>query len=320
MRNTPAKVNRILLVAVCIILVTGFQIIHSQDTPFSRGVNLTNWFQAGSAGQIQFTKYTKQDFKNIKSLGCDVIRLPINLHFMTDGEPEYILDPLFLEFLDEAVGWAEEVDIHLILDNHTFDPASSTDPSVGGVLEKVWAQMAIHYRDAHSKILYEILNEPHGIADATWNTIQQGVIDTIRTIDSTHTIIVGGVDYNSYNKLASIPEYADTNLIYTYHFYDPFIFTHQGASWVTPSMEPLSGVPYPYHPDSMPGLPSSLNGTWVGSGYNNYHNVGYDSIVKQWLDIAINFREERQVPYFAGSLEYSFRIVKMRTGSGGMIW
>jgi len=65
------------------------------EVPFHRGVNLTNWLQAGSTRQIQFTKFTKQDLENIKSLGCDVIRLPINLHYMTNGEPNYTVDPLF---------------------------------------------------------------------------------------------------------------------------------------------------------------------------------------------------------------------------------
>jgi endoglucanase len=72
---------------VFFVLSAGMQVLHAQETPFSRGVNLTNWFQAGNAGEIQFSKYTKQDFENIKSLGCDVVRLPINLHFMTDGAP-----------------------------------------------------------------------------------------------------------------------------------------------------------------------------------------------------------------------------------------
>src|SRR6187401_582034 len=78
--------------------------VHAQ-VPFSKGANLTNWFQASSARQIQFTKFTKKDFQRIKSLGCDVIRLPINLHSMTSGAPGYTPDPLFLEFLDEAVTW-----------------------------------------------------------------------------------------------------------------------------------------------------------------------------------------------------------------------
>jgi hypothetical protein len=42
----------------------------ARGAPFSRGVNLTNWFQVGNPGEIQFSKYTRQDFENIASLGC----------------------------------------------------------------------------------------------------------------------------------------------------------------------------------------------------------------------------------------------------------
>src|SRR5687768_792510 len=105
--------------------------------PFKKGVNLTNWFQAKSASEIHFTRFTRQDMEQIKSLGCDAIRLPINLHAMTSGEPDYIPHPLFLSFLDQVVSWAEELNLHLILDNHTFDPTTNTSPDIGPVLVKV---------------------------------------------------------------------------------------------------------------------------------------------------------------------------------------
>jgi endoglucanase len=92
-----------------------FTIISTNETfsqaPFSRGVNLTGWFQTSSTRQIQFTKYTKKDFQNIKNLDCDVIRLPINLFYMTNGNPDYTIDPLLFDFLDQAVNWAEDLQI-----------------------------------------------------------------------------------------------------------------------------------------------------------------------------------------------------------------
>ncbi len=287
---------------IIILLMAAFAAMstYAQNTPFNRGINLTNWFQARSASQIHFTKYTKKDFEQIKSLGCDVIRLPINLHFMTNGEPDYKLDPLFLSLLDQAVNWAEELEMHLILDNHTFDPRVDTDPNVGIVLEKVWHQMATHFKNRSDYIYYEILNEPHGISDAAWNSIQQKVINVIRQVDTRHTIIVGGAGWNSYHNLAAIPAYSDKNLIYTFHFYDPFLFTHQGASWVTPSMVPCRDVPFPYNAAKMPTMPPSLAGTWVGNSYSSYVNEGNVAKVKQLIDIAVKFRNERKVPIFCG--------------------
>lgn len=268
--------------------------------PFKKGVNLTNWFQVNSANQIHFTKYTKQDFLNIKSLGCDVIRLPINLHSMTDGYPNYTLDNLFLFFLDQVIDWAEELNINLILDNHTFDPAKSTDPNIHLILIPVWKQMAEHFKNRSEYIYYEILNEPHGISNSIWNTIQLSAIRAIREVDSVHTIVVGPADWNSYNSLQNLPIYSDTNLIYTFHFYDPFIFTHQGASWSDPSMEKLSGIPFPYDANRMPEFPTSLVGTWIQSSFNNYINEGTVAKVKQLIDIADNFQKQRNVPIFCG--------------------
>ncbi len=271
-----------------------------QDVPFQRGVNLTGWFQAGSAQQIQFSRYTKRDFEQIQSLGCDVIRLPINLHYMTSGAPNYTVDPLFYDFLDQVIDWSEALEMHLILDNHTFDPAESTDPKIGEVLMKVWPQVAERYRNRSEYLYYEVLNEPHGIADEVWNQIQGDVIQAIRAVDSKHTIIVGPANWNSYHNLDEMPEYKDDNLIYTFHFYDPFIFTHQGATWVSPSMQPLSQVPFPYQANQMPEFPSSLHGSWIEFSFNNYAQEGRVETVRSLIEIAVRFKQERQVPVFCG--------------------
>ncbi|MFA9391724.1 MAG: cellulase family glycosylhydrolase [Prolixibacteraceae bacterium] len=270
----------------------------ANNLPFKRGVNLTNWFQAGSAQQIQFTKYSKTDFEQIQSMGCDVVRLPINLHFMTNGAPDYTIDPLFYSFLDEVIVWTEELGLHLILDNHTFDSATDTDPKVGEILIKVWPQMAAHYLNTSNKIYFEVLNEPHGISDALWNSIQQEVITAIRKVDSKHTIVVGPASWNSYNNLQNMPKYSDDNLIYTFHFYDPFLFTHQGASWT--DMTDLTGVPFPYVADKMPAFPASLKGTWIESSYNDYKNTGTITEVHRLIDIADKFQNERNVPLLCG--------------------
>jgi len=89
--------KKIALLFTGIVLTALISVVKAQ-TSFSRGVNLTGWFQTSSAHNIQFSKYTKKDFVNIKNLGCDVIRLPVNLFYMTDGNPDYTVDPLFYDF------------------------------------------------------------------------------------------------------------------------------------------------------------------------------------------------------------------------------
>ena len=272
----------------------------SAEIPFSRGVNLTNWLQASSAQNVHFAKFGRTDFEQIQQLGCDVVRLPINLHAMTSGPPSYRIDPLLYDFLDQIADWADELGLHLILDNHTFDPAVSTSPDIGDVLVPVWTQLAAHFAAHPAQLYYEILNEPHGISDATWNAIQQQVIDAIRQVDQRHAIVVGPANWNSFRNLQRMPVFADDNLVYTFHFYEPFVFTHQGASWTNPSLVPLRGVPFPYEQARMPALPSSLQGTWVGTALGNYSQEGTITQVRILIDEASAFQKDRGVPLFCG--------------------
>jgi len=135
-----------------------FSIQAKAQVPFEKGVNLTNWFQVDDVREIQLRRYDLEDFEQIKSLGCDVIRLPVNLMAMTNGDPDYNIDPLFFTLLDSVVHWAEKTDLHLILDNHTFDPSENTSSQIGDFLLSVWPQIAYRYKNGYDQMYYEILN------------------------------------------------------------------------------------------------------------------------------------------------------------------
>ncbi|MEI7423414.1 MAG: glycoside hydrolase family 5 protein [Prolixibacteraceae bacterium] len=270
------------------------------QVPFKRGVNLTNWFQTTSPGKIQFSKYTKKDFENIKSLGCDIIRLPINLFSMTGGKPDYLIDPIFSGYLDQAVSWAEELGLYLMIDNHSRDEIASKNPDLEIILTRVWEQLANRYKNRSALILFEIMNEPNGISTEVWGKIQQAAIDAIRKTDSKHTIVIGPSSFNTYNELSKLPVYKDPNLLYTFHFYDPFLFTHQGSTWANPALASLSEVPFPYSSETMPSRPAELAGTWVNSTYTNYPKEGNVARIRQLIDIATTFRSERKVNIFCG--------------------
>jgi endoglucanase len=295
------KQSRVLSATALAFALTGAPLL-AADPPFSRGVNLADWFQASSPRSIQITRHTIEDFRDLKSLGADVVRLPINLHAMTSGKPDYALDPLFLEFLDRAVDMAEETGLYIILDNHSFDPSKPTPPDIERVLLKVWPQMAERYKGRSALLLYEVLNEPHDIDVAKWGKIQGKVIDAIRKIDATHAIVVGAANYNDIDDLKRLPEYADANLVYTFHFYDPMLFTHQGADWTGPSLAELGGVPYPPESGPIPKAPKSLRGSWWAESLAAYGREGTPDRVKKKLDQAFAFARERGARIFCGEL------------------
>jgi len=143
-----------------LLLLTVPSLTAQPAAPFEKGVNLSNWFQESSIQEVQFSRYTYDDFVDIQSLGVDVIRLPINFHGMSSGDPDYIVDPILLDFLDQIIDWTEALGLHLILDNHSFDSGGATTPAINQPLSLIWPQLAAHFIDRDSTLYVEIKNEP----------------------------------------------------------------------------------------------------------------------------------------------------------------
>jgi endoglucanase len=179
----------------------------------------------------------------------------------------------------------------------------ATASDIDKILTPVWTQMAQRYKDRSKYIVYEILNEPHGIDAKLWAEIQGKAIKAIREIDSSHSIIVGGVGYNSIDELLNVPVYPDDNIIYTFHFYDPHVFTHQGASWGSPPvLKNLKGVPFPADAHALPEIPDDLKGSWVEKTFkNSYIQDGTAETLARQLDKTIEFsRKHGGIPLFCG--------------------
>ena len=271
-----------------------------EKCPFTRGFNLGQWFDGWSANEIS-NAYTITDLEHMRALGADHVRVPIDLYHLSGNGPDYRIDPILLMYLDRLVDWCEALGLYVILDNHSL-VALDSDPEREARIPAIWSQMASHFVDRSDLVLYEILNEPIGIPTWEWGRIQQEAITAIRAIDKTHTILVSPGEYGRYDQLHELPWYADENLIYTFHFYDPFLFTHQGADWVVPSMEQLRGVPYPYSASQMPAMPPSFAGTWLGQLWEWYDDAGTPLSIADRMSIPVQFSTRRNVPIHCGEL------------------
>src|SRR5438270_10884996 len=84
-----------------------------------------------------------------------------------------------------------------------------------------------------------------------WLGMQGKLITAIRAGASRHTIIASGHRWSGLPELLFLIPYSDRNIIYNFHFYEPFAFTHQGATWAGPTVAFYKNVPYPSNPESV---------------------------------------------------------------------
>jgi endoglucanase len=117
----------------------------------------------------------------------------------------------------------------------------------------------------------ELINEPKDAATTdVLNPIYAEAIRQIRQISPDRTIFVGPGQFNTINQLGALrlPD-TDENLIVTVHSYDPFLFTHQGASWTMPDTATTNLV-FPGPPQT-PVVPAPGIGSWATNWLNDYN-------------------------------------------------
>ncbi len=267
--------------------------------PFSKGVNLSQWLEPFSGGNSTSTMFSKQDFIDMKSLGVEIVRIPIHFEEFSSGKPDYVIPQWLFTKIDNAIDWCTELKMYMIIDFHNdCDGNSKTKPDVEKVLLKIWPQIAERYKNSSEYVLYEVMNEPHFRSGnvssdiSKWNKIQGNVLKLIRSIDAKHTVIVGAENWNSVEALLKLPDYKDNNIIYNFHDYSPFCFSHQGASWTF--MKDLTGIPFPYDKSKMPPLPKNASAD-LKYAYNNYENDSSEKVLVKPLDDAVAFANKRKV-------------------------
>jgi hypothetical protein len=101
-------------------------------------------------------------------------------------------------------------------------------------------------------VAFEPINEP--MIDCPWDgnsrrwpAMAQKLHATARAAAPKLTIVMQGACWGSAEGLADLDpaKFNDRNIIWSFHTYDPMIFTHQGASWVDGPPKFVRNLTYP---------------------------------------------------------------------------
>jgi len=206
-----------------------------------RGVNVLGydpiWKDARQA------RFLPRHFRIIRAGGFDFIRVVLQAFGHMDARSQ--IDRHWLATLDRVIAQASDAGLGVIVDEHDFNDCSDNPDPCETKLIAFWRQIGERYRAAPNTVLFELLNEPHGKLDAAhWNALLKRLIPVVRASNPARTLVVGPTQWNSLSQLPALDLPADDrNILVTFHYYEPFHFTHQGAAW-SPATRDLHGIPF----------------------------------------------------------------------------
>lgn len=279
---------------------------------FMHGVNLGGWLsQTDDTSEKHYRSFiTESDIQYISSLGLDHVRVPVD--YMIIEEEDGTIRQDGYNYLDSCLEWCRKYNINMIIDLHkafgySFDPLDKTDKTIFFHDEKIqerfyslWKTIASRYGQYYDTIAFELLNEivEPSVADE-WNDIAMKTISEIRTVASDSWIIFGGTMYNNVLSVPKLADPKDNKVAYTFHSYEPIIFTHQGAYWVENMPEDFR-IGYPESIEEYRRQSKRLSQQLVGAIYSDNLTEIAGSFFETLFIPALKIAEERNIPLYCG--------------------
>ncbi len=196
-----------------------------------RGVNILGYDPIWRSREQ--ARFKAEYFQKLKEAGFNSVRLNLHPFRYMEATNNWTLQPTWLETLDWAVTEAQRQGLAVIVDLHEFHALGGDPAGNKPKLLAFWRQMATRFQNAPDNLFFEVLNEPFDkLTPELWNEYFAETLALIRATNPARGVIVGPGHWNAISHLEKLklPE-NDRHLIVTVHFYEPFDFTHQGASW-----------------------------------------------------------------------------------------
>ncbi len=279
-----------------------------QFTGYMRGINLGGWLSQCVHTYEHYDSFiTQEDIKTVSSWGLDHVRVPVDYQLLRDASHSDIKKGY--AYIDNCLDWCERFGLNMILDLHktagfSFDESTNaffgSEPLQDRFVE-LWIELAKRYGKYHKRLTFELLNEV--VDDAVceqWNGIIKRTITAIRQYAPEIKIIVGGVRNNSVLRVSKLDKPYDENVVYTFHFYEPLIFTHQSAHWV----DKMTADFHTEYPAARTKLYAETEGFLPADQIEFFHAVKTESIDRDFIETAfleaVRTAEERGAALYCG--------------------
>ena len=195
-----------------------------------RGTNIAHWLsQSERRGNERERFFTKDDVDYIAELGFDHVRIPIDEEQMWDEEGKRHQEAFQLLDLRAIV------DLH-ILRSHHFNAEEKplwTEIEAQEKFIDLWRDLSSALSNwPVGMVAYELMNEPVADDPELWNNLVAKATNAIRELEPERIVVIGSNRWQSADTFDELRLPAnDTNILLSYHFYEPFLLTHYQAGW-----------------------------------------------------------------------------------------
>jgi endoglucanase len=234
-------VKALFALSACVVALTS-PLTANASGEYQRGVNLSHWFEHEGRAPVSLAA-----MRSLRRAGFDHVRIPVDPRCI-GWTPTHAPAELELSALQQAIDQALEAGLDVIVD---VSPEEASKPSIendDAVFKSYAAMLAKLARPLAQlpadRVALELLNEPqfYGWRSMRWQSMQAQLIESVRAVAPTLTLIAMGRKGGSLEGLALLDPYADPHIIYSFHYYLPFIFTHQGAEWLADDQGTTAGM------------------------------------------------------------------------------
>lgn len=199
--------------------------------PFQSCLNLGGALEADFEGEWGY-RIEDAHLRQIAAAGFQAIRVPIRWSVHADAAAPYTIAPEFFARIDHIIETALGEGLQVIINIHHFEAFMADPEGQAARLSALWTQIAHHYRDHDERVIFEILNEPYGAVDYDRvNQINGDMLALIRRENPTRWVILSAGHWSHIEGMEAVIAPRDARIMATFHYYDPFDFTHQGAPW-----------------------------------------------------------------------------------------
>jgi endoglucanase len=203
--------------------------------PLGKCVNLANMLEAPNEGDWG-RAFQDADAPRIRAAGFATVRLPVRFSGHALTAAPYTIDPAFMARVRHVVDTNVAAGLNVIIDMHNYDELFADPAGHSARFTELWRQVAAEFRTQPANVWFELINEPHDrLDDSTLPGVLTPALAAVRASNPTRPVVVAGQGWSGVDSLATIAFPNDPNIVPTFHYYDPFDFTHQGATWVSPS-------------------------------------------------------------------------------------